>query len=106
MKNMEVEMERSTRVSYLRLVGGIYGVSLVTFHQAEELCRHNARKEELLDFVCTLYGASMGDVNKAARLLGKKGGEARAKKLTPKERSEIARKAGKAGGRGRGKDKK
>jgi len=29
------------------------------------------------------------------------GGEARAKKLTPEQRSEIARKAGKAGGRGR-----
>ena len=31
--------------------------------------------------------------NKAAQELGKKGGEARAKKLTPEQRREIARKA-------------
>ena len=37
----------------------------------------------------------------AAVELGRKGGMARAKKLTPAQRSEIARKAGKAGGRGR-----
>jgi hypothetical protein len=39
--------------------------------------------------------------NKAAQALGRKGGKARAKKLTSEQRSEIARKAGKAGGRGR-----
>jgi hypothetical protein len=40
----------------------------------------------------------MGDSgkDKAAQALGKKGGTARAKKLTPKERSAIARKAAKA----------
>ena len=40
----------------------------------------------------------MGDSgkDKAAQALGKKGGVARARKLTPKERSEIARKAAKA----------
>jgi hypothetical protein len=40
----------------------------------------------------------MGDTgkDKAAQALGKKGGIARAKKLTPKERSAIARKAAKA----------
>jgi len=32
---------------------------------------------------------------------GKKGAKARMTKLTPQQRSEIARKAGKAGGRGR-----
>jgi hypothetical protein len=32
---------------------------------------------------------------------GKKGAKARMEKLTPEQRSEIARKAGKAGGRGR-----
>lgn len=39
--------------------------------------------------------------NKAAQELGKRGAKARMKKLTPEQRSEIARKAGKAGGRGR-----
>ena len=39
--------------------------------------------------------------NPAAVALGRKGGKARMTKLTPEERSEIARKAGKAGGRGR-----
>jgi hypothetical protein len=34
--------------------------------------------------------------DKAAQALGKKGGAARARKLTPKERSAIARKAAKA----------
>ena len=34
--------------------------------------------------------------NKAAQELGRKGGQARAKKLTPEQRSEIARKAAKA----------
>lgn len=33
--------------------------------------------------------------------IGRKGGKARLTKLTPEERSAIARKAGKAGGRGR-----
>ena len=37
----------------------------------------------------------------AAVALGRKGGKARKKKLTPEERSEIARKGGLAGGRGR-----
>jgi hypothetical protein len=36
--------------------------------------------------------------------LGKQAAEARRKKLTPEQRSEIARRAGKAGGRGRKKD--
>jgi len=35
---------------------------------------------------------------------GKKGAKARMEKLTPEQRSEIARKAGKAGGRGRKKE--
>jgi hypothetical protein len=39
--------------------------------------------------------------NSAAVALGKRGGKARAQKLTPEERSESARKAGLAGGRGR-----
>jgi general stress protein YciG len=39
--------------------------------------------------------------NPAAVALGRKGGKARNAKLTPEQRSEIARKAGKAGGRGR-----
>lgn len=39
----------------------------------------------------------------AAVALGKKGGKARKKKLTPEQRSEIARQGGLAGGRGRGK---
>jgi hypothetical protein len=39
--------------------------------------------------------------NPAAVALGRKGGKARLKTMTPEERSEIARKAGKAGGRGR-----
>ena len=42
--------------------------------------------------------------NPAAVALGKRGGKARMTKLTPEERSEIARKAGKAGGRGRKKN--
>ena len=37
--------------------------------------------------------------------LGRKGGKARLTKLTPEERSEIARQAGLAGGRGRKKAK-
>jgi hypothetical protein len=37
--------------------------------------------------------------------IGRKGGKARLKKMTAKERSEIARKAGLAGGRGRKKTK-
>ena len=41
--------------------------------------------------------------NPAAVALGKRGAKARLKKLTPEQRSEIARKAGLAGGRGRGK---
>lgn len=41
--------------------------------------------------------------NAAAVALGKRGAKARMRKLTPEERSEIARKAGLAGGRGRGK---
>ena len=40
----------------------------------------------------------------AAVALGRKGGKARKKKLSPEQRSEIARKAGLAGGRGRKKD--
>jgi hypothetical protein len=40
-------------------------------------------------------------IRKAMSLLGKRGGPARAKKLTARQRSEIARKAGRAGGRGR-----
>jgi hypothetical protein len=39
--------------------------------------------------------------NLAAVELGSRGGTARAKKLTPQQRSQSARKAGKAGGRGR-----
>jgi general stress protein YciG len=42
--------------------------------------------------------------NPAAVALGRKGGKARLKTMTPEERSEIARKAGKAGGRGRKKE--
>ena len=42
--------------------------------------------------------------NPAAVALGKRGGKARANKLTPEQRSESARKAGLAGGRGRKKD--
>jgi hypothetical protein len=43
----------------------------------------------------------MAKKNPAAVALGKRGAKARNKSLTPEERSEIARKAGKAGGRGR-----
>jgi hypothetical protein len=39
--------------------------------------------------------------NAAAVELGRKGGKARLKKMTAEERSESARKAGLAGGRGR-----
>ena len=39
--------------------------------------------------------------NPAAVALGKRGAKARLKKLTPEERSAIARKAGLAGGRGK-----
>jgi general stress protein YciG len=39
--------------------------------------------------------------NPAAVALGKRGGKARSKNLTPEELSEIGRKGGKAGGRGR-----
>jgi general stress protein YciG len=46
----------------------------------------------------------MAKKNPAAVALGRKGGKARLKKLTPEQRSEIARKAGKAGGRGRKKE--
>jgi hypothetical protein len=46
----------------------------------------------------------MAKKNPAAVALGKKGGKARLKKLTPEQRTEIARKAGKAGGRGRKKE--
>jgi general stress protein YciG len=42
--------------------------------------------------------------NPAAVALGRKGGKARSQSLTPEQRSEIARLAGKAGGRGRKKD--
>ena len=44
--------------------------------------------------------------NQAAVALGKRGAKARMHKLTPEQRSEIARKAGLAGGRGRGKKAK
>jgi general stress protein YciG len=37
------------------------------------------------------------------RRIGRKGGKTRLTSLTPEQRTEIARKAGKAGGRGRGK---
>ena len=40
----------------------------------------------------------------AAVALGRKGGKARLTKLSPEERSEIARRAGLAGGRGRKKE--
>ena len=43
--------------------------------------------------------------NAAAMALGRRGGKARAQKLTAEQRSESARKAGLAGGRGRGKKK-
>lgn len=43
--------------------------------------------------------------NAAAVSLGRRGGKARAKKMTAEERSESARKAGLAGGRGRPKKK-
>ena len=43
--------------------------------------------------------------NAAAVALGRRGAKARQKKLTPEQRSEIARKAGLAGGRGRKKGK-
>lgn len=43
--------------------------------------------------------------NPAAVALGARGGKARARKLSAKERSESARKAGLAGGRGRKKAK-
>ena len=43
--------------------------------------------------------------NAAAVALGKRSAAGRMKKLTPEQRSEIARKAGLAGGRGRGKKK-
>jgi hypothetical protein len=46
----------------------------------------------------------MAKKNPAAVALGKKGGKARLTKLTAEQRSEIARKAGKAGGRGRKKE--
>ena len=39
--------------------------------------------------------------NKAAQELGRKGGRARAAKMTAEQRREIARLGGKAGGRGR-----
>ena len=42
--------------------------------------------------------------NPAAVALGKKGGKARKRSLTPEQLSEIGRKGGKAGGRGRKKD--
>jgi hypothetical protein len=42
--------------------------------------------------------------NAAAVALGKRGARARIKKLSPEQRSEIARKAGLAGGRGRAKN--
>jgi len=42
--------------------------------------------------------------NAAAVALGKRGARARTKKLSPEQRSEIARKAGLAGGRGRKKN--
>jgi hypothetical protein len=42
----------------------------------------------------------------AAVEMGRRGGKARAKKLTAEERSAIARKAGKKGGRGRKKTSK
>lgn len=45
------------------------------------------------------------EMGKRIKKFASKGGKARAKKLTAKRRSEIARKAGKAGGRGRGKNK-
>jgi len=40
-------------------------------------------------------------VSEAAAALGRRGGPARAKKLSARRRREIARKGGKAGGRGR-----
>jgi hypothetical protein len=43
--------------------------------------------------------------NPAAVALGRRGGKARLKKLTPEQRTEIARKGGLAGGRGRKKAK-
>ena len=43
----------------------------------------------------------MARKNPAAVALGKRGARKRNENLTPEQRSEIARKAGKAGGRGR-----
>jgi hypothetical protein len=43
----------------------------------------------------------MARKNPAAVALGRRGAKKRNEKLTPQQRSEIARKAGKAGGRGR-----
>ena len=40
-------------------------------------------------------------VSRVMREMGRKGGKARLQTMTPEERSEIARKAGLAGGRGR-----
>jgi general stress protein YciG len=54
-------------------------------------------------------GSRMAKKNAVTEFLskiGKKGGKARLTKLTPEERSEIARKAGLAGGRGRKKSAK
>lgn len=54
-----------------------------------------------LPSVKLIYVATRKDP--AAVALGRKGGKARKKKLSPEQRSEIARKGGLAGGRGRGK---
>jgi len=61
--------------------------------------RENTPKDvnELAAFIAEATTAKVGDKNLAAmflgRLGGKKGGPARAKKLTAEQRSEIARKA-------------
>jgi hypothetical protein len=47
---------------------------------------------------------AMARKNPAAVALGKRGAKMRNLKLTPEQRTEIARKAGKAGGRGRKKN--
>jgi general stress protein YciG len=44
---------------------------------------------------------SKKEMSEAGRIMGRKGGKARAKALSAERRKEIARKGGKAGGRGR-----
>ena len=79
---------------------GLAHESIIAQRKAKKLKRNlQAKNSSALKLFCMAKRK-----NPAAVSLGKKGAKARNQNLTPEQRSEIARKAGKAGGRGRKKE--